>query len=43
MNDPMWFDNPAITDQMWPATIETLLMTLWSTGLAVLLGLPLGI
>ncbi|GAA0035109.1 MULTISPECIES: methionine ABC transporter permease [Brevibacterium] len=43
MNDPMWFDNPAITDQMWPATIETLLMTAWSTGLAVLFGLPLGI
>lgn len=43
MNDPIWFDNPAITDQMLPATIETLLMTLWSTGLAVLLGLPLGI
>ncbi|MCM1011598.1 MULTISPECIES: methionine ABC transporter permease [Brevibacterium] len=43
MNDPMWFDNPAITDQMWPATIETLLMTVWSTGLAVLFGLPLGI
>ncbi|QQB16218.1 ABC transporter permease [Brevibacterium casei] len=39
----MWFDNPAITDQMWPATIETLLMTVWSTGLAVLFGLPLGI
>jgi len=43
VNDPMWFDNPAITDQMWPATIETLLMTVWSTGLAVLFGLPLGI
>lgn len=43
MNDPTWFDNPAITDQMWPATIETLLMTAWSTGLAVLFGLPLGI
>ena len=43
MNDPTWFDNPAITDQMWPATIETLLMTAWSTGLAVLIGLPLGI
>ncbi len=43
MNDPMWFDNPAITQQMLPATIETLLMTAWSTGLAVLLGLPLGI
>ncbi|AMT94670.1 metal ABC transporter permease [Brevibacterium linens] len=41
--DPKWFDNPAITDQMWPATIETLLMTAWSTALAVLIGLPLGI
>jgi D-methionine transport system permease protein len=43
MNDPTWFDNPAITDQMWPAAIETLLMTAWSTALAVLVGLPLGI
>ena len=23
MNDPKWLDNPAITDQMWPATVET--------------------
>src|SRR5699024_10195588 len=43
MNDPKWLDTPAITDQMWPATVETLLMTAWSTGLAVLVGLPLGI
>lgn len=43
MNDPMWFDNPAIAEQMWPAAVETLLMTAWSTGLSVLLGLPLGI
>lgn len=43
MNDPTWLNNPAITEQMWPATIDTLLMTAWSTGLAVLIGLPLGI
>ena len=39
----MWFDNPVITQELWPATLETIYMTLWSTAIALLLGLPLGI
>ena len=38
-----WFNNPVIRDSLWPATQETLLMTVFSSAFAVLLGLPLGI
>ena len=40
---PRWLNNPAITKDLLPATIETLQMTVFSTLFAVLLGLPLGI
>lgn len=40
---PRWLNNPAITKDLLPATIETLQMTAFSTLFAVLLGLPLGI
>ena len=40
---PRWLNNPAITNDLLPATIETLQMTVFSTLFAVLLGLPLGI
>lgn len=39
----MWLNNPVITSELWPAFVETLLMTAFSTVFAVLLGLPLGI
>lgn len=39
----MWLDNPVLTEQMWPATVETLLMTAWASLLAVVIGLPLGL
>lgn len=42
-NDPTWFDNPAITREMLPATIETLLMTVISTLFTVIFGLPIGL
>lgn len=41
--DPTWFDNPAITREMLPATLETLAMTAVSTLFTVLFGLPVGL
>ena len=43
MNAPTWFDNPAITVELLPSLGETIAMTAWSTAIAILLGLPLGI
>ena len=43
MNAPTWFDNPAITVELLPSLGETIAMTAWSTALAILLGLPLGV
>ncbi len=40
---PTWFDNPAISRRLWPATLETLYMTGLSSLITVLLGLPLGL
>lgn len=40
---PTWFDNPAITKRLWPATLETLYMTGLSSLITVALGLPLGL
>ena len=42
-DEETWFNNPVIRDSLWPATQETLLMTVFSSAFAVLLGLPLGI
>lgn len=39
----MWLENPAITENLWPATLETLLMTFWSGLFAAILGLPIGL
>jgi len=41
--DPTWGDNPALTEQFFPAVGETLLMTFWPTFFTVLLGVPLGL
>ena len=41
--DPTWFDNPAITREMLPATLETLAMTVVSSLFTVLFGLPVGL
>jgi ABC-type metal ion transport system, permease component len=41
--DPTWGDNPALTEQFFPAVWETLLMTLWPTLFTVALGVPLGL
>lgn len=41
--DPTWFDNPAITVEMLPATLETLAMTVISTLFTVGFGLPIGL
>lgn len=38
-----WFNNSAIQRRLWPATIETLEMTLLSGGLTIILGLLLGL
>lgn len=43
MNEGTWLNNPAISSELLPALGETLAMTAWSTVIAVLLGLPLGI
>ena len=42
-DEETWFNNPVIRDSLWPATQETLLMTVFSSAFAVLLGLPLGV
>lgn len=42
-DDPTWGDNPAITREMLPATLETLAMTAVSSFFTVLFGLPLGL
>lgn len=41
--DPTWGDNPAITKEMLPATLETLAISAISGVFAVLLGIPLGL
>ena len=41
--DKKWLENSAITDKLWPATMETFEMTLVSGALAVLFGLLLGL
>src|SRR5699024_203500 len=38
-----WFDNTVITHNSWPATVETLAMTLISTVLSVVLGTITGL
>ena len=38
-----WFDNTVITHNFWPATVETLAMTLISTVLSVVLGTITGL
>ena len=43
MDEGTWFDNPVVQGQLWPATLETLGMTVFSTLFTVLLGLPLGL
>ncbi|GAA4282956.1 ABC transporter permease [Brevibacterium daeguense] len=43
MTEQTWFNNPAITQEMWPSLVETIAMTFWSSAIAVILGLPLGI
>ena len=43
MTDRTWLDNPVLQQQLWPETLVTLYMTLVSTGLTVLVGLPLGL
>lgn len=35
--------NPAITNALWPAVVETLLMVGIASGVTVLIGLPLGV
>lgn len=42
-DEATWLDNPAITGELLPALGETLLMTVFATLIAVLVGLPLGI
>lgn len=39
----MWFDNRTIQQQLWPATLETVYTTLWSTVLTVIFGLAVGV
>ena len=41
--DPTWGDNPAITNEMLPATLETLAMTAVSGIFTVLFGVPIGL
>lgn len=38
-----WLNNPAITENLLTATLETLLMTFWSGLVAMVLGLPIGL
>ncbi|MDO5700522.1 MAG: methionine ABC transporter permease [Bowdeniella nasicola] len=40
---PTWFDNPTITKRLWPATLETIYMTAFSSLITIVLGLPLGL
>ncbi|MDY2941366.1 MAG: methionine ABC transporter permease [Varibaculum sp.] len=42
-DSPTWLENPVITEELWPATLETLLMTFWTTFITVLIGLVLGL
>ena len=43
MDEGTWFDNPVVQGQLWPATLETLGMTVFSTLFTVVFGLPLGL
>ena len=43
MDEGAWFDNPVVQGQLWPATLETLGMTFFSTLFTVVFGLPLGL
>lgn len=42
-NDPKWLDNPALTKEFIPATLDTLAMIFFATVFTVLIGLPLGL
>lgn len=42
-NDPTWGDNPAITKEMLPATLDTVAMSVVSGIFTILLGIPLGL
>lgn len=42
-NDPTWMDNPALTQQLGPAVLDTIYMVFFSGVLTVLMGLPLGL
>lgn len=41
--EAVWFDNPVISELLWPATAQTLGMTLITAVFTVLVGLPLGL
>lgn len=41
--DPTWLNNPVIKQQLWTATVETLLMTFWATLFAAIFGLLVGV
>ncbi|MFT3942351.1 MAG: methionine ABC transporter permease [Ancrocorticia sp.] len=41
--DATWLNNPVIKDQLWTATVETLLMTFWATLFAAIFGLLVGV
>lgn len=43
VNDPTWWDNPAITRDMLPATLQTLAMAVFATLFTVIIGGPLGL
>ncbi len=43
VDKPTWFDNPAITERLLPATLETLGMTVVASLITVAIGLPLGL
>lgn len=42
-DDYLWFDQPSIQQNLWPATAETLLMTFWATLFAGIFGLMVGV
>lgn len=42
-SDRTWLSNPVIQQQLWTATVETLLMTFWATLFAAIFGLLVGV
>lgn len=42
-SDRTWLSNPVIQQQLWTATVETLLMTFWATVFAAIFGLLVGV